>query len=417
MAGERRYLTKSRFKVGYECPTKLFYLDDKSYGSTKADNSFLEALAEGGFQVGELAKLYHPGGTEITALDKEEAARQTAELLKQKNVTIYEAAIKFENMFVKVDVLIKTGNSVELIEVKAKSYDPQEENAFYNKRSLKSGSPKLNSEWESYLVDVAFQTYVFKKAYPDIVANSFLMLADKSAVATVDGLNQRFFLERTSSGQTRVKIASGTTSASLGEPILKKVNVDHEVEVVWGMTFDEDKSFDAMVAYLSKVCSDKLFHKPTVGSHCKSCEFRIGKDLKADGLKSGFETCWSKARGLRSEDFEKPFVFDVWNFRKSAKLLEAGKVFMEEIGEEDVGPQENPDEEGLSSSQRQWIQIQKVQDRNRKPYLDVAGLKKEMSSWSFPRPRPEFGGNSLESIQGECCMITFTPLRAQAPAA
>jgi len=50
MAGQ--YLTKSRFKIGVECPSKLFYLDDKSYGNLNEDNSFLESLAEGGFQVG-----------------------------------------------------------------------------------------------------------------------------------------------------------------------------------------------------------------------------------------------------------------------------------------------------------------------------------------------------------------------------
>ena len=39
----------------------LYYLDDLAYGNTKADNTLLRALAEGGFQVGELAKLYHLG--------------------------------------------------------------------------------------------------------------------------------------------------------------------------------------------------------------------------------------------------------------------------------------------------------------------------------------------------------------------
>ena len=64
-----RYLTKSRFKLGMECPTKLFYTKKKEYLDSKMDDSFLAALAEGGFQVGELAKLYHPGGHDITTLD------------------------------------------------------------------------------------------------------------------------------------------------------------------------------------------------------------------------------------------------------------------------------------------------------------------------------------------------------------
>jgi hypothetical protein len=36
-----RYLTKSRFKIGYECPTKLQYQDDKKFGNLNVENSFL----------------------------------------------------------------------------------------------------------------------------------------------------------------------------------------------------------------------------------------------------------------------------------------------------------------------------------------------------------------------------------------
>ena len=52
----KRYLTKSRFKLAIECPTKLYYTGKKEYANNILDNPFLEALAEGGFQVGELAK-------------------------------------------------------------------------------------------------------------------------------------------------------------------------------------------------------------------------------------------------------------------------------------------------------------------------------------------------------------------------
>ncbi len=172
--------------MGYDCPTKLYYQDDKSFGNNNLDNSFLEALAEGGFQVGELAKLYHPGGIEITEKDKQKAADITSELLKQPNAVIYEAAFLFENLFVKTDVLVKKGDVVELIEVKAKSFDPTEEDPFYNKNSLKKGPPKLSSAWEPYLIDIAFQTHVFKKAHPKLKTKSYLMLANKTVEATVD---------------------------------------------------------------------------------------------------------------------------------------------------------------------------------------------------------------------------------------
>ena len=48
-----RYLTKSRFKLAMECPTKLYYTGKGEYINQDLDDPFLLALAEGGFQVGE----------------------------------------------------------------------------------------------------------------------------------------------------------------------------------------------------------------------------------------------------------------------------------------------------------------------------------------------------------------------------
>lgn len=91
------------------------------------------ALADGGFQVGELAKCYFPGGHEIFTRDHEESVRQTEALLKQEQVVIYEAAFRFGNLFIRVDVLRKNKNRIELVEVKAKSFDSTLANDFFNK--------------------------------------------------------------------------------------------------------------------------------------------------------------------------------------------------------------------------------------------------------------------------------------------
>ena len=117
-----RSLTKSRYKLALECPTKLFYTKKEEYADSKMDDAFMEALAEGGYQVGELAKHYFPGGHDITTLDNDAAEKETNELLKQENVIIYEPAIRFNNLFIRIDVLVKEGNHLDLIEVKAKSY-------------------------------------------------------------------------------------------------------------------------------------------------------------------------------------------------------------------------------------------------------------------------------------------------------
>ena len=56
MLTKDRYLTKSRFKEGLECPTKLYYSKNPEYQNNQLDDPFLESLAEGGYQVSELAK-------------------------------------------------------------------------------------------------------------------------------------------------------------------------------------------------------------------------------------------------------------------------------------------------------------------------------------------------------------------------
>jgi hypothetical protein len=179
-----RYLTKSRFKLASDCPTKLFYTAKKEYANRDIEDQFLKSLAEGGFQVGELAKCYFPGGREVKSLDYDTAIEETNQLLKQENVIIYEAAIRFETLFIRADILVKQGNALDLIEVKAKSYNRSE--TFTTKKD------GIKSEWQPYLFDVAFQKYVISKAYPECNVRASLMLADKDAICPTDGLNQKF---------------------------------------------------------------------------------------------------------------------------------------------------------------------------------------------------------------------------------
>ncbi len=383
-----RFLTKSRFKVGYDCPTKLFFLDNKEFGNKNIDNSFLEALAEGGFQVGELAKQYFPGGVEISTLDKDEAISLTQNLLAQDTAIIFEAAIKYEELFIRADILLKKGNRIDVIEVKAKSFDPTEEDQFYNKTSLKKGQKKLSSSWEPYLMDVAFQCYVVKRALPQMNVFGSLMLADKSKTATVDGLNQKFFLVKTDDGRVCARAEADLKREGLGEQILIQVPVHEEIALIHSSEFqcgDALLPFDKMVSFLASTCSKRTFIPPAVGAHCKLCEFRIDDGHKKSGLKSGFERCWSEAKQLAPQDFEKDFVFDIWNFRKVASVLASGKVFAEELEENEIlkdGSSESSN--GLSSSARQWVQVEKIKAKDLTPYLDESGLSLVMKAWQYP---------------------------------
>ena len=231
-----RVLTKSRFKLGLECPNKLFYTNKKEeYANTKSNNPFLEALASGGFQVEELARLHYPNGiliedsTDPANYDYFEKVAQTNSLLQQENVVIFEAAFMFQNLFIRVDILEKKGNQIELIEVKAKSFKSSNGLSEFINDKL-----KINSKWKAYLFDVTFQQYVIKKSFPDYQVITYLMLADKDKSTSVDGLNQMFRITKNSGNRTGiVKIKEQIDSLNIeNDSVLAKIDVSLLVEII-----------------------------------------------------------------------------------------------------------------------------------------------------------------------------------------
>ena len=142
-----RLLTKSRFALAIDCPTKLFYTKKDAYPDKSTTDEFLKALAEGGFQVGELARCYYPGGVMIEDMNYITSVSKTSELLKNKNVTIFEAAISFGDLFIRTDILEKKGNNINLIEVKSKSFDEHNDDFHGKKGGLTKG-------WLPYLLSL-----------------------------------------------------------------------------------------------------------------------------------------------------------------------------------------------------------------------------------------------------------------------
>lgn len=301
----KKLLSKSRFKIALECPTKLYYNAHSEYHSKKVDDAFLKALARGGFQVGELAKAYYPEGVDIQTLDKDLALQLTNEQLKKDRAVIFEAAVQVEDFLIRIDILIKNQNSFHLIEVKAKSFDPQSEHGFFSKPSLKKGDPQIKSEWFEYLNDIAFQKQVVRLAFPQANVTASLMLADKSQVATVDGLNQMFLLQKNQNGQTSaIRVGQG----DLGQRVLCEVNVDQETE----MLLSKPEFLKKARQWAQNLKNDIKPHTP-IGSHCKGCEYQL-TELAPVGSKSGFEECWKVPVG------ETP-VLQIWDYRNTDQLL------------------------------------------------------------------------------------------------
>lgn len=375
-----RYLTKSRFKLATECPTKLFYTGKAEYADNKLEDAFLQALAKGGFQVGELAKCYFPGGHDIHTLDYDEALRQTDDLMAQENVIIYEPAIRFKDLFIRIDVLVKKGGHLDLIEVKAKSIDADREAQFLTKQGT------IKSQWKSYLYDVAFQQYVLSHAFPDSSISSYLMMADKEAACPTDGLNQKFMIVCDEKGRKGIEVSSQLTDADLFPQILCKVNVDAFVELIHA---GKDSKETPRLAFKERISTWADFYArdekipPIVTSTCAKCEFCTSEKDEVNGLKSGFKECWSEALGWSDKDFESPTVLDIWNCRKKDQFIEEGRIKLDTISEGDINPK--PDNKfGISASERQWLQIEKVQNDDQDIWFDKDSMSAEMAKWVFP---------------------------------
>lgn len=372
------FLTKSKFKIALECPAKLYYHQHRDqYANSKLEDSFLAALAEGGFQVGELAKLYFPGGVDIETLDYDAALAQTRELMGRERCVVYEAAFQFEGLFVRADVVVKDGNRLDLYEVKAKSIKAGEEESFVGKKG------GISSKWKPYLMDVAFQKWVAMREYPELNIRSHLMLADKSVEASVDGLNQLFFLEERE-GRKRVRVNKAAYDMDLGRRVLRAVNTDDVVAEIHSGRLAGD--FGAMVSTYAGALREDRKLAGELGGACAKCEFRTEADPTDTGLRSGFHQCWRELAGLRDADFARPLVVDIWRTTKKRALIEAGKYFQAEVTRDDLAPTNTKKhtEPGLSTLDRQEMQVKKVRLEDNEPYIDVAGLRAVMGAVRYP---------------------------------
>lgn len=139
------YLSKSDYLMGLDCVKALWLKKNRKELIPEYDEATL-ATFEIGNQVQDLARYFYPHGVMVDAesWDVENGSKITKEL-SQKHSTLYEAFAKLPNgCFCRIDVLVKNGESWDMIEIKSAS-------------GVK----------DYYIDDLAFQKYVFENAgYP-----------------------------------------------------------------------------------------------------------------------------------------------------------------------------------------------------------------------------------------------------------
>ena len=382
---KERYLTKSRFKEGLECPTKLYYSKNSEYQNNQLDDPFLESLAEGGYQVGELAKFLisnQPYIDDITieSLDYEESINSTNEKLKNKFVSIAEPAFLYNNLFIRVDLLQKKDNEINIYEVKSKSWgyegvDDEEFKVFIKeyKRGENKGKRVIDPNWKFYLYDIAFQRYVVRNLFPEKKINTHLVLADKLSKTTIEGLNQFFKIEN-KNGRKSVNVKKSLNITELGTLPLRVVNVDQVCDFIEN-TEIEGNSFENHIEHLSNLYKQKIREWRKVDHNCFKCQYRNNSFF---GLKSGFHECF-KNSGFNLNE-ESNLVERIW--RGTKKETDRGNFLINQVNEEEYLNNDIEDENGMSTSFRQYVQIKKEKEKDNTPYYHeflsdvIEGLEK-----------------------------------------
>ena len=298
-------LSKSDFQLASTCPKKLVY-KKQGYPTTNDTNEYMEMLAKGGYVVGMMATLFYPNGVEITG-NTQEAIEKTNEYLKQENCVLFEAAIQSGVKLVRVDILEKIGNKINLIEVKAKSHDSEDD---------KNKQEKLLAK---YIEDVAFQYLVMTEALPEYEIHPYLFMPDKSKRTNIDGLIGWFtVLDSKDDSDKELEELPAQQKPRFRKPdvlfkyetdvnrsnyieILKKDGllqlrpVKEKVLQIQDLIRNRANNF---IRILKDGIQDTDF---AINKACKACEF------KCDGaIKNGYKECWGS---LADPD---PHIFDLY---------------------------------------------------------------------------------------------------------
>jgi len=376
-----RYLTKSRYLLGLNCPTKLYYTGKSDYPDKNEDNDFLKALAEGGYQVGALAKCYYPTGIEIENRDYDSSVRETYKHLKQPRVVLFEAAFMWHNLFIRADIIEKKDRVINIFEVKAKSFGGTDS------ADMLTPEGYINTAWLDYLYDVAYQKYVISKMYPEYLVRAHLMLANKNAPATENGLNQKFQLRKIEGDRTYVDVIGVESISDLGDEILIRVNVDDLVELIWNgkeTKAEQPLTYEETIKLLAEAYENDSKIATPINKNCQDCEYRIPDESITEGKLSGFRECWKTQLGWSDRNFGTPLIFELWNYRSKQALIDDSIYYLKDISK-DRFKKAIPKEDGsLSNEERQWLQIEKVINSDPTPYIDIEGLKGAYNKFKFP---------------------------------
>lgn len=354
-------LSKSDFQLASTCPKKLIY-KKQGYPTTNDTNEYMEMLAKGGYVVGLMATLQYPDGVEITGNTKE-AIEKTNEYLKQENCVLFEAAIQSGEKLIRVDILQKIGNKINLIEVKAKSHDTEDDK--YKQEKL----------LEKYIEDVAFQYLVMTEALPEYEINPYLFMPDKSKRTNIDGLIGWFtVLDSKDDSDKEVEELPAQQKPRFRKPeVLFKyehdLNRSNYIEILKNDGLLQLRPVKEKVLQIQDVIRNRANNfirilkdgiqdsDFAINKACKACEFKCD-----GGIKNGYKECWGSLADPNPHIFDLYYGGSVTNEDKQPYLDEL--ISLSRTSLYDIVPERLKNKKGEIGvrAQRQMIQLKYTEE-------------------------------------------------------
>ena len=373
-------LSKSDFKIASSCAKKLVY-KKAAYDTLNDGNEYMEMLAQGGHIVGKLAQLIYPGGVEVKADNTIDGAiAETTKLLKQNaNITLFEATFYSEGKVVRTDILEKKGKVINLIEVKSKSHESEDDSA------------KAKKKLQEHIEDVAYQTLVLRETLPGYKIHSFLLLPDKSTRTTIDGLAGWFTVNEMVNENFEIDELPAEQVIKFKKPLVEFIYDKHADRAKYIAQLQKDnlltlvpldKEVEAMITEIKnradlflKILTDGI--KPeqySINKGCKGCEFNLGDEKE----RNGYLECWQELADIKPDIFELYYGGSLGNNQYLNELIADKKVSFWDLDPERF---KNKKGELGSRGQRQLLQFENTKAETE---WFGNGLKSSLKELKYP---------------------------------
>ena len=386
-------LTKSRFKLGLDCPTKVFYDANKDiYSNLASKDDFLQMLAYGGHQVGALAKMMfereNPEAVEVTDRKQEDQIAVTQSLLARDSVTIFEGTLRHANLLLRADVMRKRGSVLDLIEVKATGWEPKEDSL----TGKTERSNPLAPEFEDYVYDIAFQHYVASLLYPAWQIRPWLLFLDTSCRIEFDGLAKAFVKVSAGNRYSVITRADFDWNQLASFPLVM-VDASEAVQIAQSKPRPrrgrDPIVFPEAVSALSLALQNGIRPPPTLSSSCKGCSFYADPSESPDtsaisATRSGWHECMQTY-------FERPVclsrkssIFGFYGQIKYDEILSQKQIEMAKLKDTSVDDDVGLDGGKIPLKSRQRLQLLEAKGQLDRVFYDARAVREAFQSWKFP---------------------------------